>query len=427
MFVSTMNEREQVKPLNHQSVHYCPSGLEDYKLGDVGRDGCTLCTELKLLELLKEDIIRRTAQLRVKINQTHSAINHQLPPEILATIFQAYVDDPSYDDPLYDVEPSRYRLRDCNPFLLGAVCRTWRDIAWSTPRLWAAITINMDFPPHNRATQMSLIQEWLSRAGQLPLSIRLINNSFLHNDSTFLHSDDIHQMRLIIDLVNQYSPRWRNLIIHLPTYVFPWFATVGNHAPILEYLKVEGKPHFRNNRWSDDESGFDTLNLGKTPSLNYLSIQRLSLCQLNLDWSSLIHFSSENLTDIEGLEVLRRAPLLEHITLPTCAGSSSITDLYALPSTPIFTQRLRTFSLTFQNQDGAAFMDTLTCPALDTLSIVGPPMGSLAPFSLRSGFALKSLSLKFCREQARSFVQLLYGQPSLAELNVGWSSHLGVL
>ncbi len=75
----------------------------DYKLRDiVGGDGCALCTELKLLELLREELTRKTSELRVKINLSHSAINRQLPPEILATIFEAYVDDPSYEDFLYE-------------------------------------------------------------------------------------------------------------------------------------------------------------------------------------------------------------------------------------------------------------------------------------------------------------------------------------
>lgn len=395
----------------NQLVHYRPS---EYKLRDiVGGDGCAMCTELKLVELLQEELTRRASEIRVKINLSHSAINRQLPPEILGTIFEAYVDDPSYEDFLYEADVADCRATSGNPLLLGAVCRTWRDIAWSTPRLWTSLTVHVDFA--RQPTQTRLTQEWLARSGKLPLSIRLVDYK--------QRNDDINLIRPLISAINQYAQRWRNLHIHLPTCMFPWFKPVGNHVPMLEYLKVEGKHHFANDDWMDENTR-DLLWLGDTPSLKYLSTSRISLINLKVGWENVTHFAGENVSIAECLEIVRRAPLLEHCVFQSTSGS---TEDLPPPSAPILVQRLRTFSVTFPNQGGLALMQSVTSPALETLAVVGPLSGCLPAFFVRSHCPLQRLSLTFFGDDPKCLIDLLRTQPSLTALSLGWSPLPGLL
>ncbi|KAF9479376.1 hypothetical protein BDN70DRAFT_878859 [Pholiota conissans] len=409
-----LNEREHTNLLTRQLIHYCPEALDGYKLRDMGGDGCTLCSELQLLELLQDELTRKTAQLRVKINQSHSTINRKLPPEILATIFQACVEDPSYYNSFEAADPPASFPPP--PFLLGAVCRTWRDIAWSTPRLWSSITIHLDYRPDRHAIQRTLAEEWLGRAGQLPLSIRLVAD--LHHRGT-----DIQLLQPLVGLINQYSPRWWNLDLDTPACIFPWFRPVGNRAPMLECLKVNERHHFLNSDSTGSDNP-DILDLGDTPSLKYMSTRRISLHKLRVDWGALTHFCGESMSDSEGLEVLRRAPLLEYGSFHTLSGSS---DPSEFPSIPIVTQNLRTVALTFPNRNGAFFMDNLTCPALETLSVIGPSSGHLSSFFRRSEFTLKSLSVTFFEEDLKRLSELLREQPSIVELKLGWSGYLNDL
>ncbi|KAK7049333.1 hypothetical protein VNI00_005934 [Paramarasmius palmivorus] len=66
------------------------------------------------------------------------------------------------------------------PLLFTRVCRTWREIAISTPPLWNKIHISLPFPtipPINEAFRSRIkareegLKLWLSRSGRLPLTI----------------------------------------------------------------------------------------------------------------------------------------------------------------------------------------------------------------------------------------------------------------
>ncbi|KAJ7181589.1 hypothetical protein C8R43DRAFT_969577 [Mycena crocata] len=88
-----------------------------------------------------------------------------LPHEITSEIFLQCLT--SQTDSKYKEHPHPSRA----PLLLLQVCRTWRSIAISTPRLWAylhvdCVKISYDF----RAKLPKRIETWFGRAGSCPLS-----------------------------------------------------------------------------------------------------------------------------------------------------------------------------------------------------------------------------------------------------------------
>ncbi|KAJ7509598.1 hypothetical protein B0H11DRAFT_2421599 [Mycena galericulata] len=85
-----------------------------------------------------------------------------IPVEIISEIFLHCLPD----------QPTQPSARVA-PLLLSAICRQWRYIALSTPRLWAVLKIHIPvrcFRDYNA----DMVQEWLLRAGNMPLSICLI-------------------------------------------------------------------------------------------------------------------------------------------------------------------------------------------------------------------------------------------------------------
>ncbi|KAF9004905.1 hypothetical protein BDZ89DRAFT_921101, partial [Hymenopellis radicata] len=56
---------------------------------------------------------------------------HQLPVEVLLEIFHLTFEKP------YNV----FASSRSGPWLLGKVCRRWRQVAWSCPSLWTAFTL----------------------------------------------------------------------------------------------------------------------------------------------------------------------------------------------------------------------------------------------------------------------------------------------
>ena len=62
------------------------------------------------------------------------------------------------------------------PLFLGAICSYfcsyWRDVASSTPSLWSSLVVRVTGKRDSLMTT-GIVREWLSRSGQLPLSIRI--------------------------------------------------------------------------------------------------------------------------------------------------------------------------------------------------------------------------------------------------------------
>ncbi|KAK7434050.1 hypothetical protein VKT23_020376 [Stygiomarasmius scandens] len=92
-----------------------------------------------------------------------------IPPEILAEIFVRCL--PKDRNPKYSLsEP---------PLSLGLVCRDWREVCLSTPRLWSSI--HVPFPRSGGMTAMRKtiegkilgVETWLNRSGSLPLSFSI--------------------------------------------------------------------------------------------------------------------------------------------------------------------------------------------------------------------------------------------------------------
>ncbi|KAF9063820.1 hypothetical protein BDP27DRAFT_1189541, partial [Rhodocollybia butyracea] len=90
----------------------------------------------------------------------------QIPPETLAEIFvQCLPPDPPYG------------LRDLTkaPLLLTTICKDWRHIALTTPRLWNSLHIHLPvrLTAEACAKRVQGVIAWLERSGSLPLSISL--------------------------------------------------------------------------------------------------------------------------------------------------------------------------------------------------------------------------------------------------------------
>ncbi|KAJ6480956.1 hypothetical protein C8R45DRAFT_1215855 [Mycena sanguinolenta] len=62
--------------------------------------------------------------------------------------------------------PAIEAARPSAPLLLGRICRMWRDIAYSSPRLWAVLHVSSWW-------RTDWVKDWLRRAASAPLSLRL--------------------------------------------------------------------------------------------------------------------------------------------------------------------------------------------------------------------------------------------------------------
>ncbi|KAF9042575.1 hypothetical protein BDZ89DRAFT_1203221 [Hymenopellis radicata] len=127
-------------------------------------------------------------------NLLHPSPMRTLPPEILSDIFAAYCDMhqlPDRPGPSHVSCSSRTFLQSRMHLL--RICRRWREVALSTPRLWNT------FPIIRKSAELD--QRWLASAGKLPVEL----------------SYHVNDHKRAQQLLCAYLPRCETLHLHIPS------------------------------------------------------------------------------------------------------------------------------------------------------------------------------------------------------------------
>ena len=129
---------------------------------------CSVCEEREAIrdkiEQLEEEITKLKAKhhaLGGRMNAIHDPFIHKLPPEIGSHIFRLCLPTLDFEDINVWKEAATSTTRALR---LGAVCRKWRQLAWTTPDLWD--TLFLPISPSTRRflaeSLPALLREWLS-------------------------------------------------------------------------------------------------------------------------------------------------------------------------------------------------------------------------------------------------------------------------
>ncbi|KAJ7113006.1 hypothetical protein C8R44DRAFT_984853 [Mycena epipterygia] len=291
-----------------------------------------------------------------------------LPNEIVSECFVHLL-------PAYPLRPPSHGLR--SPTMLGHICRKWRNIAFSTPALWRALSVTMDQPSLSK--QLHLLETWLKRSGSCPLSISLADDTDdgevgLMDINKFLQTIFVHRARLEylelfvplgdsnIHLIQQQLPLLRSLGISLQRFDVEQETPVFNAAPALHTLTLH-----------------DTL-LPATATL---------------PWSQLTRFTCQ-LAHARCVHLLAQTPALVHCSLALDAVVHGLAEIVLphLESLTATLQRGGSFGAGFVHADG--LLGKLTLPALRRLEITqdllgDDPLQKLGAFIARSGCSLAEL------------------------------------
>ncbi|KAF7319585.1 hypothetical protein HMN09_00298600 [Mycena chlorophos] len=208
--------------------------LEDYQL----RADC-LNAEIDHLEAslgyLKAERDRVQAAL-VGVQTALSPVR-QLPAELIAEIF------------LWVLKGYRPERRTRAPWHLGHVCRAWRNIALTLPRLWSKIVVYVASNPGD-VTALGLreqqIEEQLARSQQFALSVEIIWST------PVLHLFDASAR--LVGLVAEHCERWRSLSLSPTSDLETLLAIlepVQNRLPNLEKLEYQYREQTRAGMRSD--------------------------------------------------------------------------------------------------------------------------------------------------------------------------------
>lgn len=351
--------------------------------------------EIDRVQAVLDSLKRKRRDLEICAEEHGSLLApvRRLPPELLAKVFMNCLSSESY--------PSSSTGKK-NIMRPSQICRHWRDVALSMPRLWSSIYFN----GHEKSeTQIALAKLWLSRTGNCSLSITVRDNSW--------NSVGIETIQPMIDTFLPYC----NRLQHLELYDLQWsvlssLAIAKNNLPCLETLTVHTYRH------TEPESQLmDTFELA--PKLHTLDLGvGTKSHDLRIPWSQLTHFAADRDID-ECHSTLMSMPDITTLCIHLHFGiylSVPITQLCQLT-------RLELTSMS----DVGPFFDYLSCPVLRHFSYgdVGGGWNQkpFISFLSRSSCSLWSLQLQYGDLCEDELVRLLEHTPELGELRLGPTNH----
>lgn len=137
----------------------------------------------------------------------------RLPVELLAEIFLLCISTRS---------PPMIHVSTEPPTSLCRVCRTWREVALNLPRLWTALSVDMDalaVGAEENKSLPDLVHQWVARASHLPLTFRFKLTRFGADESTAFNAfvaPFAHRLRHL-DMISWIDPKlWSRSQLQFP-------------------------------------------------------------------------------------------------------------------------------------------------------------------------------------------------------------------
>ena len=364
---------------------------------------CMLCKEYVELEQKIQELQERRRKLSTKMNANHDPFILKLPPEVASHIFILFKGDS---------QKSQGRRANLSViFLLGAVCKGWRQLARSTPQLWSTLAFFLPNPEKSviMDTLPPLIVDWLERSGGLPLTLDICFRRPYASGSIPLAEGLVS----IINALNQHSRRWHDVSFNLPPLYLGRLC--GSSPPEdLCYLSIHNSAA-RSHRDTNVKFKMNTQ-----PSPMKFTVSAIPCKAINISWDRLVYLDVSS-TSLDGvLEVIRDATLLEICVLNDL--SPPVSD-FPTSETIIRHPHLRTLELLWNEARVLSkIISSLELPSLESWMLrseenyIGVDAIS---FLKRSGSRLKKLDLWQDDAPAfEDFEQLLLTTPHLQCLKV---------
>lgn len=354
---------------------------------------CGLCTKLDRLNAqivqaksLLQNLSHQRNELRFQLNPAHPSMIDRMPAEVASHVFMFFATGKD------------------SPLTLGAVCQTWRQIAWSAPSLWTSLTIKV-LGSRVSKTRIQLAKEWLGRSGKLPLSIFLCcplwKNPVI----------DLAGFYELINIINERCNQWYSLDMDLPSSLLARLNDSNCVSPILHTLSL-----------TSAESPMNELTLHTnrvTPRTVKIDGHRLSPRSLN--WNKVTHLTATLLYVDQILEILLLGPRLEECHLSHVGSRNLYSPAEA--HRRVTNSRLKSLEITLLSSSISHFFGGITLPVLENLSVSSCsgrlPTEELLAFIERSASDLKSLSLDDMGLSSQEWIEIAISTPSLEHLSIG--------
>uniref|UniRef100_A0A8H8CIC7 F-box domain-containing protein n=1 Tax=Psilocybe cubensis TaxID=181762 RepID=A0A8H8CIC7_PSICU len=359
------------------------------------------------------ELLNRHRALRESKNMVHEPIIHQLPPEVSAMIFQLALPNPRKGS-----RPGLQVTRPVTtPFTFGAVCKTWRNVAWSSPYLWSQIPINIGPIIENNTSYFDVVKGWFDRTGGLPLTIYVYSKRQVSDQTRFLsyhaHATS-HDLKPLATLINKHLYQCRELEIDCSGTVLPHLR--GN-APILQNLRIISDVHWSQHQISDASRYADLIHFDNTDLQNIrVSLHRCPLKALSVNSEAITHFEGAFTSIQEFLEILDAAPQLVECSWNLIEPSRAHTSVVKAHQT------IKSFKLKCSTHEMEKIFSSLALPVLSHLELDTRrtilPHAQIHLLLKTSTCNLTSLTLKNIQSDGEDIIAALKAMPSIRKLEL---------
>jgi hypothetical protein len=331
------------------------------------------------------DVAKQRRSRRVADIHFHSTLSYalRLPPELLSEIFVQC--------------PNLTEMRG----VVCRICRAWRQIAMSTPRLWTDISLS--FLDDRFDENMWLLRTWCDRAGTLPLSVAL---------SSYHLSTDHDPVTALIP----YISRVRVMDFQLPRSCLQTICSLPDGS--LESLEC----------FTFRQLGVENEKVTGTTTVfaSALRLREIAIFDVTLDPDGLclprqltsMSFSCDFPPTVL-LRILQACPNLESVKATIDAPS----PVEIFPGDTVLLRHCR--KLRLEIESGDTFLDHITLPVLEHIEIVCEwPETQLWPHTpfmsliSRSSCHLQTLELSRIEISATELIWCLRILPSLTRLRI---------
>ncbi|KAJ7645814.1 hypothetical protein B0H17DRAFT_1103695 [Mycena rosella] len=253
-------------------------------------------TDAELLRDLRSKLVELDLGMRYAIRRALDSIFYPIltvPAEIMEEIFVFCLPD-NGDDPLVP-DPS------VAPLVLLKVCKQWRSIALSTPRLWCSIRVNLRSQQFKRS--LPLLECWLARARSRPLSVAVVYATFKESPSP----------DFLIQSLTRSSEQWQDIRLELPFKDLQRLHGIEGHIPLLRKLLIGPT-----DAYSAGMQGMRVAPItafSDAPSLREVHLVTGYPFTIELPWAQLTKLQATSLSVCECLEILEASPALVHCFL----------------------------------------------------------------------------------------------------------------
>ncbi|KAJ7661589.1 hypothetical protein DFH06DRAFT_376752 [Mycena polygramma] len=263
--------------------------------------------QLAVLQAERRNIQKRLNSLRYPVLT--------LPFEVTSEIFTHCLPrDVKNSEPIFNF--SRDRLPAA--LLLSQICRSWRHVALTTPKIWAIFRLPVGYRLSVDNTlaprQSRHLAEWVGRVRSSPFSFFLDRTDIYYGarGSQHLHPTILH----IISLSSQWLEVHLRLT-HADLVTEGFRSGLRGRLPSLQTLRIK--------TGGSSETVVDAFE--HAPNLRTVVLDGLRPTSILLPWYQLTHFTGTSLDDLDCFEVLRSAVSLVECRLSGAQGDVDDTEL----------------------------------------------------------------------------------------------------